>query len=71
MPADFWVCRSSLSLADDRCDAGMAAAIVKKHVENQVGFVIGPTCPSVAKDAAPAYAKAGVIQFVPIITGVD
>jgi branched-chain amino acid transport system substrate-binding protein len=58
-------------VADDRCDAGMAAAIVKKHVESQVVFVIGPTCPSVAKDAAPAYAKAGVIQFVPIITSIE
>ena len=58
-------------IGDDRCDAGMTAAIVKKHIEGQVGFVIGPTCPSVAKDAAPAYAKAGAIQFVPIMTGVD
>ena len=58
-------------LGDDRCDAGMAAAIVKKHIEGGVRFVIGPTCPSVAKEAASAYAKAGVIQFVPIITGVE
>jgi branched-chain amino acid transport system substrate-binding protein len=56
--------------ADDRCDAGMAATVAKRHIESNVAFVIGPTCPAVVMDAAPVYAKAGVIQFVPTVTSV-
>ena len=59
-------------VGDDRCDAGMATTVAKRHVEqDKVNFVIGPLCPNVAMDAAPIYAKAGVIQFVPTITTVD
>jgi branched-chain amino acid transport system substrate-binding protein len=58
-------------MGDDRCDAGMAATVAKKQVESGIGFVIGPTCPAVAKDAAPVYAAAGVIQFVPTVTAVE
>jgi branched-chain amino acid transport system substrate-binding protein len=58
-------------MGDDRCDAGMAVTVAKKQVESRIGFVIGPTCPAVAKDAAPVYAAAGVIQFVPTVTAVD
>ena len=47
----------------------MAASVATQHVEqDKVKFVIGPTCPAVAMDAAPIYAKAGVIQFVPTVT---
>jgi len=59
-------------VGDDRCDAGMATTVAKRQVEqDKVNFVIGPLCPNVAMDAAPIYAKAGVIQFVPTITTVD
>jgi branched-chain amino acid transport system substrate-binding protein len=59
----------NLAVRDDRCDAGMAASVATQHVEqDKVKFVIGPTCPAVAMDAAPIYAKAGVIQFVPTVT---
>ena len=56
---------------DDRCDAGMASTVARRHIESKVGFVIGPTCPVVVMDAAPIYAKAGIIQFVPTVTSVD
>jgi branched-chain amino acid transport system substrate-binding protein len=56
---------------DDRCDAGMAATVVKRHAESNVRFVIGPTCPAVAMEAAPAYAASGIIQFVPTVTTVE
>ena len=50
----------------------MATTVAKRLVEqDKVNFVIGPLCPNVAMDAAPIYAKAGVIQFVPTITTVD
>jgi branched-chain amino acid transport system substrate-binding protein len=59
-------------IGDDRCDAGMAATVAKHHVEqDKINFVIGPLCPNVAMDAAPIYAKAGVIEFVPTITTVE
>ena len=58
-------------VADDRCDAGMASTVVKRHVESNVRFVIGPICPLVAMDAAPGYAAAGIIQFVPTVTTVE
>jgi branched-chain amino acid transport system substrate-binding protein len=59
-------------VGDDRCDVGMATTVAKRHVEqDKVNFVIGPLCPNVAMDAAPIYAKAGVIQFLPTITTVD
>jgi len=61
-----------LIVGDDRCDAGMAASVANRHVEqDKVKFVIGPICPAVAVDAAPIYAKAGVIQFVPTVTTLD
>jgi branched-chain amino acid transport system substrate-binding protein len=56
---------------DDRCDAGMAMTVAKRHAENNVRFVIGPICPLVAMDAAPSYAGAGIIQFVPTVTTVE
>lgn len=59
-------------VGDDLCDAGMAATVAKHHVEqDKINFVIGPLCPNVAMDAAPIYAKAGVIEFVPTITTVE
>ncbi len=61
-----------LAVGDDRCDAGMAVSVAKRHVEqNKVNFVIGPLCPAVAIDAAAIYAKANVIQFVPTVTPVE
>src|SRR5262249_25736593 len=57
--------------ADDRCDPGMASTVVKRHVESNVRFVIGPICPLVAMDAAQGYASAGIIQFVPTMTMVE
>lgn len=58
-------------VADDRCDAGMAMIVAKSQVEKNIRFVIGPTCPAVAIEAAPAYAAAGIIQFVPTVTNVE
>jgi branched-chain amino acid transport system substrate-binding protein len=61
-----------LVVGDDRCDAGMAVTVARRHVEqDRIGFLIGPLCPAVAMDAAPVYAKAGVIQFVPTVTVVE
>jgi branched-chain amino acid transport system substrate-binding protein len=61
-----------LAVGDDRCDAGMAVNIARRHIEqDKINFVIGPICPAVAIDTAPIYAKAGVIQFVPIVTTVE
>jgi branched-chain amino acid transport system substrate-binding protein len=57
--------------ADDRCDAGMASTVARRHIEGHVAFVIGPTCPAVAMDATPLYARAGVVQFVPTVTAVE
>jgi branched-chain amino acid transport system substrate-binding protein len=58
-----------LVVRDDRCDAGMAVSVAKQHVEeDRVDFLIGPTCPGVAMEAAATYAKAGVIQFAPTVT---
>jgi branched-chain amino acid transport system substrate-binding protein len=57
--------------ADDRCDAGRASTITRQHIEENIGFVIGPACPAVAMDATPFYAKAGIIQFVPTVTAVE
>ena len=58
-------------VADDRCDAGMAMMVAKSQAEKNIRFVIGPTCPAVAIEAAPAYAAAGIIQFVPTVTTVE
>ena len=61
-----------LVVGDDRCDAGMASSVAKRHVEqDKISYVIGPSCPAVAMDAGPIYAKAGVIQFVPTVTAVE
>jgi len=57
--------------ADDRCDPGRAPAIARQHIEEKVGFVIGPACPAVAMDATPFYAKAGIVQFVPTVNAVE
>src|SRR5882724_693333 len=58
-------------VADDRCDAGMASTVARRHAESNVRFVIGPICPLVAMDAAASYASAGIIQFVPTVTTVE
>ena len=58
-------------MGDDRCDAGMAIMVAKSQAEKNIRFVIGPTCPAVAMEAAPAYAAAGIIQFVPTVTTVE
>ena len=58
-------------VGDDRCDAGMASTVAKRHAESNVRFVIGPICPLVAMDAASSYASAGIIQFVPTVTTVE
>ena len=61
-----------LVVGDDRCDAGMASVVAKRHVEqDKINFVIGSICPAVAMDAAPIYASAGVIQFIPTVTMVE
>jgi ABC-type branched-subunit amino acid transport system substrate-binding protein len=40
-------------VGDDRCDAGMAAPVARRHVEqDKISFLIGPLCPAVALDAA-------------------
>ncbi|AMN41769.1 branched-chain amino acid ABC transporter substrate-binding protein [Rhodoplanes sp. Z2-YC6860] len=58
-------------VADDRCDAGMAPTVVKRHVESNVRYVIGPICPLVAMDAAPGYGNSGIIEFVPTVPTVE
>lgn len=58
-------------VADDRCDAGMAPTVVKRHAESNVRYVIGPICPLVAMDAAPGYGSAGIIEFVPTVPTVE
>jgi branched-chain amino acid transport system substrate-binding protein len=58
-----------LAVADDQCDPGHAINVANRHVEqDKINFVIGPTCPPAAMAAAPIYAKAGVIQFLPTMT---
>jgi branched-chain amino acid transport system substrate-binding protein len=58
-----------LAIADDRCDPGLAITVANRQVEqDKINFVIGPICPGAAMAAAPIYAKAGVIQFLPTVT---
>jgi branched-chain amino acid transport system substrate-binding protein len=58
-----------LVVDDDRCDVEFVVSAATKHVEqDKVDFVIGPTCPPAAMAAAPIYAKANVIQFMPTMT---
>ena len=58
-----------LAVADDQCDPGHAINVANRQVEqDKINFVIGPTCPAAAMAAAPIYAKAGVIQFLPTMT---
>jgi branched-chain amino acid transport system substrate-binding protein len=58
-----------LAVADDQCDPGFAIDVANRQVErDKINFVIGPTCPGAAMAAAPIYAKAGVIQFLPTMT---
>ena len=61
-----------LAIGDDRCDPGASVGVAARHVEqDKVNFVIGPVCPAAAMAAAPVYAKAGVIEFVPTVTLVE
>lgn len=58
-----------LAIGDDRCEGGLAASVATRHIkQDKINFVIGPICPDVAIDAAPIYAKAGVVQLVPTVT---
>ena len=58
-----------LAVADDQCDPGLAINVAKRQVEqDKIKFVIGPICPAAAMAAAPIYAKAGVVQFLPTVT---
>jgi len=58
-----------LVIGDDRCDPGGSVGVATRHVEqDKISFVIGPICPAAAMAAAPIYAKAGVIEFVPTVT---
>jgi branched-chain amino acid transport system substrate-binding protein len=58
-----------LVIGDDRCDVGRVAGVAARHIEqDKVNFVVGPTCPPAAMAAAPIYAEAGVIQFLPTVT---
>jgi branched-chain amino acid transport system substrate-binding protein len=58
-----------LVIGDDRCDVGRVAGVAARHIEqDKVSFVVGPTCPPAAMAAAPIYAEAGVIQFLPTVT---
>jgi branched-chain amino acid transport system substrate-binding protein len=60
-----------LAIGDDRCDVGRVASVAARHIEeDKIGFVIGPTCPPAAMAAAPTYAEASVIQFLPTVTTV-
>ena len=61
-----------LVVGDDRCDRSAAASVATRHIkQDKINFMIGPICPDAAIDAAPIYAKAGVIQFVPTVTVVE
>jgi branched-chain amino acid transport system substrate-binding protein len=58
-----------LVIGDDRCDPGQSVSVATRHVEqDKLSFVIGPVCPAAAMAAAPVYAKAGTVQFVPTVT---
>jgi branched-chain amino acid transport system substrate-binding protein len=63
-----------LAIADDRCEPGPAINVANRQVEqrqverDKINFIIGPICPAAAMAAAPIYAKAGVIQFLPTMT---
>jgi branched-chain amino acid transport system substrate-binding protein len=58
-----------LAVADDRCEIGRAIDGANRHVQrDKVNFVIGPICPAAGMAAAPIYAKAGVIEFLPTMT---
>lgn len=57
--------------ADDRCDAGTAATVAKRHADRNARYVIGSMCPAVVMDAARLYAASGTIQFVPTVTAVE
>jgi branched-chain amino acid transport system substrate-binding protein len=58
-----------LVIGDDRCNEGQAVEVSTRLIkQNTVTMVIGPVCPEAAIAAAPAYARAGVIQFVPTVT---
>jgi branched-chain amino acid transport system substrate-binding protein len=60
-----------LVVADDRCDVGSVVRAATHQVEEQgIRFVIGPTCPPPAIAAAPIYAKADVMQFMPTMSAV-
>jgi branched-chain amino acid transport system substrate-binding protein len=53
---------------DDRCDAGLSTSVAKRQIEkDKIAAVLGPACPSAASAAAPIYAEAGVVQFLPTV----
>ena len=59
----------ALSIADDKCDAGVAIGAAKRQIaSDKISAVIGPICPAAADMAAPAYSDAGVIEFLPTVS---
>jgi branched-chain amino acid transport system substrate-binding protein len=61
-----------LIVGDDRCDPGGSVGVATRHVEqDKIAAVVGPICPAAAMAAAPIYAKAGVVEFVPTVTMVE
>jgi branched-chain amino acid transport system substrate-binding protein len=62
---------AELAIGDDRCNEGQAIEVAARHIKDKLGSVVGPACPEAALVATPAYAKAGVVQFVPTVTRVE
>lgn len=61
-----------LVIGDDSCNEGQAFGVAAQHIkQDKVGFVVGPVCPEAALAVAQAYAKAGVVQFLPTVTRVE
>jgi branched-chain amino acid transport system substrate-binding protein len=59
----------ALSIADDRCDAGLALEAAKRQIASEkISAVIGPICPAAADMAAPSYSEAGIIEFLPTVS---
>ena len=59
---------AELVVGDDRCGPSDAVEVAKRLIEkDKINVVIGPICPPAATAAAPIYAKAGVIQFLPTV----
>jgi branched-chain amino acid transport system substrate-binding protein len=59
----------ALSVADDKCDAGIAIEAAKRQIAGEkISAIIGPICPAAADMAAPIYSEAGIIELLPSVS---